>query len=131
EPIFGLNSPFVPIKIATGPRGVIYVTGEGSVSGIMQFNRYGEFLGYLATNPTRSSLYRQILEWFNQDLAPITPISPDNVAIDAKGSIFTTSKTDYMPVKQFNIASRIVHAPFQYGEAFPSAVYVSDFGNIY
>src|SRR5690554_2256519 len=108
EPIFGLNSPFVPLKISSGPRGVIYVTGEGSVSGVMQFNRYGDFLGYLATNPTQSSFYRQILEWFNQELAPITPVSPDNLTIDEKGSVYTTSITEYMPIKKYNIASRIV-----------------------
>src|SRR5690606_16886360 len=68
EPIFGLNSPFIPTKVSSGPRGVIYVVGEGSVSGVMQFNQYGEFLGYLATNPTQTSLYRQILEFFNQNL---------------------------------------------------------------
>lgn len=131
EPIFGLNAPFVPLKVSSGPRGVIYVTGEGSVSGVMQFNRYGEFLGYLATNPTNKSFYRQILEFFNQDLAPITPVSPHNLAIDEKGSIFTTSKTSMMPVKKYNIASRIVLSPDYYGKTFPSAVFVNDFGNIY
>jgi tetratricopeptide (TPR) repeat protein len=131
EPIFGLNSPFTPIKVSSGPRGVIYVTGEGSVSGVMQFNKYGDFLGYLATNPTRSSFYRQILEWFNQELAAITPISPDNLAIDNKGSVYTTSITDYMPIKKFNIASKIVLSPNHYGETAPSAVFINDFGNMY
>ncbi|MFA7417039.1 MAG: YIP1 family protein [Acholeplasma sp.] len=131
EPIFGLNSPFVPLKISSGPRGVIYVTGEGSVSGVMQFNRYGDFLGYLATNPTQSSFYRQILEWFNQELAPITPVSPDNLTIDEKGSVYTTSITEYMPIKKYNIASRIVLSPMHYGQTAPSAVFINDFGNIY
>jgi len=131
EPIFGLNTPFVPLKVASGPRGVIYVTGEGSVSGVMQFNRHGDFLGFLATNPTQRSLYRQILEFFNQDLAPITPVSPENLSIDEKGSVFTTSRTENMPLKKFNIASRIVVAPNHYTENFPSAVHVNDFGNIY
>src|SRR5690606_17395587 len=130
-PIFGLNSPFVPLKISSGPRGVIYVTGEGSVSGGMQFNRYGDFLGYLATNPTQSSFYRQILEWFNQELAPITPVSPDNLTIDEKGSVYTTSITEYMPIKKYNIASRIVLSPMHYGQTAPSAVFINDFGNIY
>ncbi len=131
EPIFGLNSPFVPLKISSGPRGVIYVTGEGSVSGVMQFNRYGDFLGYLATNPTQSSFYRQILECFNQELAPITPVSPDNLTIDEKGSVYTTSITEYMPIKKYNIASRIVLSPMHYGQTAPSAVFINDFGNIY
>ncbi len=129
EPIFGINSPFVPVKITTGPRGIMYVTGEGSVSGVMQFNYMGEFLGYLATNPTNRTFYRQILEWFDQSLAPITPLSPENLAVDAKGSLYTTSHTQSMPLKKFNIASRIVLSPFQID--FPVAVFINDFGNIY
>lgn len=131
EPIFGLNSPFIPTKVSSGPRGVIYVVGEGSVSGVMQFNQYGEFLGYLATNPTQTSLYRQILEFFNQNLAPITPVSPDNLTVDAKGSVYTTSKTSNMPLKKFNIASRIVLSPAHFGETTPNSVFINDFGNIY
>lgn len=129
EPIFGINSPFVPIKITTGPRGIMYVTGEGSVSGVMQFNYMGEFLGYLATNPTNRTFYRQILEWFDQNLAPITPLSPENIAVDQKGSLYTTSHTESMPLKKFNIASRIVLSPYQFD--FPVAVFINDFGNIY
>src|SRR5690606_38117425 len=108
EPIFGLNSPFIPLKIATGPRGIMYVTVEGSVSGVMQFNHAGEFSGYLGTNPTDKSLYREILEFFNVPLAPITPLSPENIAVDQKGSLYTTSRTDGNQVKKFNIASQIV-----------------------
>src|SRR5690606_36452546 len=84
EPIFGINSPFVPIKVATGPRCIIYATGEGSVSGVTSFNYMGEFLGYLATNPTNKTFFREILEFFDQTLAPITPLSPENIAVDKK-----------------------------------------------
>ncbi|HLT00461.1 MAG TPA: YIP1 family protein [Acholeplasma sp.] len=129
EPIFGINSPFVPIKVATGPRGIIYATGEGSVSGVMSFNYMGEFLGYLATNPTNKTFFREILEFFDQNLAPITPLSPENIAVDKKGSIYTTSHTETAPMKKFNIASQIVLAPYQFD--FPVAVHINDFGNIY
>lgn len=129
EPIFGIKSPFVPVKVSTGPRGIIYATGEGSVSGVMSFNYMGEFLGYLATNPTNRSFYRMILEFFDQNLAPITPLSPENLAVDSKGSIYTTSHTEDAPLKKFNIASRIVLSPYQFD--YPVAVHINDFGNIY
>lgn len=129
EPIFGLNSPFIPLKIATGPRGIMYVTGEGSVSGVMQFNHAGEFLGYLGTNPTDKSLYREILEFFNVPLAPITPLSPENIAVDQKGSLYTTSQTEGNQVKKFNIASQIVYSLTTLNN--PTAVFVNDFGNVY
>ena len=29
EPIFGINNPFTPLKISVGPRGNMYVVGEG------------------------------------------------------------------------------------------------------
>lgn len=132
EPIFGLNTPFIPLKITTGPRGIMYVTGEGSVSGVMQFNHAGEFLGFLGTNPTERSFYREVLEFFNVPLAPITPISPENVAVDAKGSLYTTSQTETDQVKKFNIASQIVFSISKIREgANPTAVFVNDFGNIY
>lgn len=131
QPIFGSKRPFIPLKISTGPRGIIYVTGEGATSGVMQFNYLGEFLGYLATNPTNVTFYRKVLEFFNQNLAPVTPLSPENLAVDSKGSIYTTSHTDSMQLKKFNIASKIVLSPAQLAKNAPVAVYVNDFGNIY
>src|SRR5690554_8045183 len=36
-----------------------------------------------------------------------------------------------MPIKKYNIASRIVLSPMYYGQTAPSAVFINDFGNIY
>lgn len=129
EPIFGVNSRFEPLKITTGPRGIMYVTGEGSTSGVMQFNHAGEFLGFLGTNPTNIGFYRRILEFFNIPLASVTPISPANLAVDAKGSLYTVSPTSDSQMRKFNISSTVVLSLTT--EETPVAVYVSDFGNIY
>ncbi len=105
EPIFGLNNPFIPTKVEVGPRGVIYVVGEGATSGIMQFSNQGEFLGYFGTNRTANAWLDVISDFLGVQYALNIPTSATNLKMDNEGSLFTISPTDAKPLKRFNIAS--------------------------
>src|SRR5690554_949553 len=102
ELIFG-NSPYVPIKVTTGPKGIIYVVGEGSTAGLIQLSYNGEFQGFFATNATSMSFIQRVANFFNVSSTSNIPISPSNVAIDEKGSIYTVSNTADGKLKKFNV----------------------------
>ena len=129
EPIFGIDSPFVPSKVATGPRGVIYVVGEGSTGGLIQLNYAGEFLSFFGTNETQTSWYKKIADAFGVEFAKNVPISPTNVTLDNSGSVFTVSNTTSRQLKKFNISSTVI-----LDETTPdtlTSVVTNDFENIF
>ncbi len=53
---FGRNSSYIPLKVAPGDGGGLYLVNEGSVAGIVQMSGDGEFLGYFAANTVTMSL---------------------------------------------------------------------------
>lgn len=129
EPIFGEDSPFVPVKVTTGPRGILYVVGEGSTAGLMQLNAAGEFIGFFATNITTFSWLQTISNFFGINRAINIPTSPTNVGLDDKGSVFTVSNVDQQQVKKFNIASQTILSMSQGSQ--PVSIHINDFGNIF
>lgn len=128
-PLFG-NALYEPKKIVSGPRDILYIVGEGSTSGLIQLNNRGEFLGFFGTNPTTKSFFQSLADIFNVSYAKTIPVSPDNVAIDDKGSVFTVSKTSTNNLKKFNISSAITLGIHQENDQ-PVSVKVNEFGNIY
>lgn len=129
EPIFGQSSVYVPTKITTGPRGVMYVVGEGSTGGIIQLNHMGEFLGFFAANQTTMSWYQVLARWFSVNLARNIPRPPTNVAIDEKGSVFTVSNLSSEQIKKFNISSTAILSISNRHQ--PLSIAINDFDNIY
>jgi hypothetical protein len=129
QAIFGTNSPFVPLKVATGPRGILYVVGEGSTAGLMQLNSVGEFIGFFGTNTTNFSWLQTVSNFFGINRATNIPTSPTNVALDEKGSVFTVSNLNNQQVKKFNIASQTILSMSQGSP--PVSVHINNFGNIF
>lgn len=105
EPIFGQSNPFIPRRIEVGPRGNLYIVGEGSTSGIIQLSSQGEFLGFFGTNLTSLAWLQRIANLLNVEFALNTPTSATNISLDNQGSLYTISPTDTKPLKRFNIAS--------------------------
>jgi len=60
--LFSENSRYKPKNVVVSAGGIIYVVGEGSYEGIMQFSPQGEFEGYFAANSTPMSLLESIQE---------------------------------------------------------------------
>ncbi len=129
EPIFGQTSPFVPTKVTSGPRGILYVVGEGSTAGLMQINQAGEFIGFFGTNTTSFSWLQTISNFFGITRAANIPTSPTNVTLDSKGSVYTVSATTSQQVKKFNIASQSILSLNQYYT--PVSIHVNAFDNIF
>ncbi len=129
QAIFGAESPFVPVKVTSGPRGILYVVGEGSTAGLMQLNSVGEFIGFFATNTTTFSWLQTVSNFFGINRATNIPTSPTNVALDDKGSVFTVSNLNNEQVKKFNIASQTILSMTQGTQ--PVSVHINNFGNIF
>ena len=129
QAIFGSDSPFVPVKVTTGPRGILYVVGEGSTAGLMQLNSVGEFIGFFGTNTTTFSWLQTVSNFFGINRAINIPTSPTNVALDEKGSVFTVSNLTNQQVKKFNIASQTILSMSQSDQ--PVSVHINNFGNIF
>ncbi len=129
EPIFGQNSLYIPTKIEVGPRGNMYVVGEGSTSGVIQLSNQGEFLGFFATNLTGRSWLQTLADTLGVQYALNTPSSATNLKMDLEGSLYTISPTDSKPLKRFNIAS-IDTLDVSLNVDGLTAVAVSDIGNI-
>ena len=129
EPIFGEASPYVPLKVTAGPRGIVYIVGEGSTSGLMQLNQQGEFLGFFATNTTSFSWLQTISNFFGITRATNIPTSPSHVALDAKGSVYTVSALTNQQVKKFNIASQTILS--MSSQTQPVSVHINEFDNIF
>ncbi|MFZ9197640.1 MAG: YIP1 family protein [Bacilli bacterium] len=129
EPIFGETSPFVPMKVTSGPRGILYVVGEGSTAGLMQINQVGEFIGFFGTNTTTFSWLQTLSNFFGITRAANIPTSPTNVTLDAKGSVYTVSATSNQQIKKFNIASQTILSMTQ--EQAPVSIHINDFDNIF
>lgn len=130
EPIFGQNSPYVPRRVTVGPRGNLFVVGEGSTSGVIQLSSRGEFLGFFGTNLTSLSWLQRIANLLDVQFALNIPTSATNLALDNQGSLYTISPTDSKPLKRFNIASVDTLDVSFFTENLISLA-VSDMNNIY
>jgi len=114
SPLFGTDAPFRPLKLAVDTRGTIYVVGEAASNGLIMLDPNGEFLGYFGANQTVLTLFQALQNFFTprerrQFLN--VPIPPTNVAIDARGAIFTiTSGLESEEVKRLNVAGENVLA---------------------
>jgi DNA-binding beta-propeller fold protein YncE len=104
EPIFGKNSPYVPLKIIVDLRGNLFINGEGSVSGLIQLAQNGSFLGFFGANYSSTSFFQMIIKIFDAGYAKNLPVSPTDLTVDSKGSIYTANSKNGL-IKKFNISS--------------------------
>ncbi len=129
EPIFGEQSPFVPLKVTVGPRDVMYVVGEGSTGGLIQLSYTGEFLSFFATNDTSMSWYQNVANYFGVEFAKNIPVSPTNVALDDLGSVYTVSHTKPDQLNKYNISSSVILSSTT--ENSLVSLTINDFENIF
>jgi hypothetical protein len=129
EPIFGIHNPFIPLKLTVGPRGNMYIVGEGSTSGIIQLSSQGDFLGYFGTNFTGNSWLETLSDFLGVQYALNTPSSATNIKMDDEGYVYTVSPTDQKALKRFNIAS-VDTLTLDYVNTGLAAVTVNNLNNI-
>lgn len=135
NPLVGANTDFVPTKIAVDGRENLYIVSEGSVSGLMQVNLNGDFIGYIGSNETEVS-FLSILQnlFFSADQKNAflkTPRSPTGVTIDRRGLVYTvTNNATSATVKKLNTLGNSIMSPSQnFAETCAACIDASE--NIY
>jgi len=138
EPLYGDTLDFLPLKVVANDSGTVYVICEQNTNGIVQISpaEGGTFLGYFGTNATNANLWTIIWRSLLSDTARAKmvsnlPATPDNLAIDDKGLIYTVTRgEEYASLKWLNIAGGNMIAPDAYDEV-PAAVAVGNHDNVY
>lgn len=133
SPIFG-NHDFVPTKVAVKSNRNIYVIGEGSTNGIIEFNYEGEFLGYLGINSVELSFRAILYNFFVKDASTASskPSAPTNVALGLKGAILSTNVNVNETFKRLNITGiNTLQASTTYPTTTLADIIMNDEGYIY
>ena len=138
EAMYGETQDFLPLKVVANKSGTIYAICESNTNGIVQISPVdgGTFLGYFGTNSTDPSLWRIIWRSILPDSARAKmlgniPSTPDNMAIDEKGLIYTVTRGENTDsLKRLNIAGSNMIEPDAYDEV-PAAVAVGNHDNVY
>lgn len=138
EAMYGETQDFMPVKVVANKSGTIYAICESNTNGIVQISPVdgGTFLGYFGTNATDPSLWRIIWRAILPDSARAKmlgniPATPDNMAIDEKGLIYTVTRGENEDsLKRLNIAGSNMIEPDAYDEV-PAAVAVGNHDNVY
>jgi len=98
--LFGQYTKFKPRKIVVDKRGNLYIVSEGSLDGIIQLDRNGEFLGYFGANKVRITALDKFIDLFyskeqKERLLTRVPKPYYNLAIDNKGLIYTITQKEH------------------------------------
>lgn len=97
--LFGQYTKFKPKKVVVDKRGNFYIVSEGSLDGIIQLDRNGEFLGYFGANKVRITALDKFIDLFyskqqKERLLTRTPKPYFNIAIDDKGLVYTITQKE-------------------------------------
>lgn len=138
HPLYGNAMSFKPQKIAVDAKGIMYIICEGNTNGIVQISPTdgGTFLGYFGTNMTSVNIidiFRRLVLSEEQlaKLPKLLPPTPNNLTIDKKGLIYTTTQgVGLSTLKKLNVAGKNMIEPDAYDE-LPAAVAVGNYENIY
>lgn len=116
EPLFGIDSPFTPIKVVVGSGENIYVIGDGSTSGVIQLNYDGSFLGYYGVNLSDKSFIERIAEIFVSEdtYASNTPPSPTNITINNKSLVYTSTPNTETALKKLDVQGNNILTTINY-----------------
>ncbi|MBR6897048.1 MAG: hypothetical protein IKN24_02650 [Lachnospiraceae bacterium] len=136
--MYGETQDFLPIKIVVNEYGTMYVVCESNTNGIVQISpaQGGTFLGYFGTNATNAGLWNIIWRSILTDaqrakMVGNIPATPDNMAIDAKGLIYTVTRGEGNDsLKRLNIAGVNLMKPETYDQV-PAAIAVGNHDNAF
>ena len=138
NPLYGETLEFLPMKIAVNDAGVMYIICESNTNGIVEISPTdgGTFLGYFGTNFASSDfmviLSRAIMtDEQRAKMVSNIPATPDNLAIDEKGLIYTVTRGDQeKTLKHLNIAGTNLLGDLDYAD-IPAAVTAGNHDNVY
>jgi sugar lactone lactonase YvrE len=137
-PMYGETQDFLPLKVIVNDAGTMYVICESNTNGVVEISPVegGTFLGYFGTNATNSSLINIIWRAVLTDaqrakMRSNIPSTPDNMAIDEKGIIYTVTRGEGSgTVKRLNIAGVNMLKASDY-DTVPAAIAVGNHDNCF
>ena len=140
NPLYGDGIAYLPIKIVVNKAGIMFVVCESNTNGIVEISpaEGGMFLGYFGTNYASTSIQQIIYHAILTDeqrakMVSNIPATPDNLAIDEKGLIYTVTRGDEgKTLKRLNIAgTNMIQKTSEVYDEAPAAVAVGNNDNIY
>ena len=138
-PMYGEGLDFLPMKIVVNSSGTMYVVCESNTNGIVEISpaEGGTFLGYFGTNATKADIFTIIWRALLTDaqrakMVGNIPATPDNMAIDDKGVIYTVTRGEGDDtIKRLNIAGvNMITEPGR-SDTIPAAVAVGNHDNFF
>lgn len=138
EAMYGEALDFLPLKVVVNSAGTMYVICESNTNGIVEISpvEEGTFLGYFGTNATSANLWTIIWRAILTDaqrakMQSNIPATPDNMAIDEKGVIYTITRGEHNDtLKRLNIAGVNMIQTTDYPDV-PAAVAVGNHDNTF
>lgn len=138
SPLYGEKLSFLPMKIVVNDAGVMYIVCESNTNGIVEISPTdgGTFLGYFGTNFASDDIMIIISRAIMTDaqrakMVSNIPATPDNLAIDKKGLIYTVTRGDKeKTLKHLNIAGTNLMGSTEYAD-IPAAVTAGNHDNVY
>lgn len=138
EAMYGESLDFLPLKIVVNQSGTMYVVCESNTNGMVEISPVegGTFLGYFGTNATNANfltiIWRAILtDAQRAKMISNIPATPDNMAIDDKGVIYTITRGEKSDtLKRLNIAGVNMLDAREYPDV-PAAVAVGNHDNVF
>lgn len=136
--MYGETLDFLPLKIVVNSSGVMYVICESNTNGMVEISPVdgGTFLGYFGTNATKANLWTILWRAVLTDaqrakMQSNIPATPDNMAIDEKGVIYTITRGEHNDtLKRLNIAGVNMIETSEYPDV-PAAVAVGNHDNTF
>ncbi len=110
EALFGEQSQYRPTKVVVDNEGNLYITSDGNSNGIIQINKYGEFMGYFGPNNVNLTLelfFKRLMlsKEDRETYASLTPKATTNLSIDSKNIIYTVIEGETgVSLKKYNIS---------------------------
>ena len=106
--LLSASSDFLPSKIAVDFSGRLFVQARHINRGLMEFDRYGNFAGYMGAPDVTVGIWDQFWRFIatqeqRERMLLNVPVEYNNLSIDHEGFIFvTTSSPDVEPVSRLN-----------------------------
>lgn len=138
-PMYGDALDFLPLKIVVNSSGTMYVVCESNTNGIVEISPVdgGTFLGYFGTNATNASIWTIVWRALLTDaqrakMVGNIPATPDNMAIDQKGIIYTVTRGEKDDtIKRLNIAGVNMITDPGKSDTVPAAIAVGNHDNFF
>ena len=139
SPLYGDKIEYKPSKLVVNDAGIMYIICSSNTNGIVEISpdEGGTFLGYFGANAASADpmlVLRRAIATDAQRAKMVSniPSTPDNLAIDEKGLIYTVTRGEkFQSLRRLNIAGKNLITDCDAYDESPGAVAVGNHDNIY